>query len=171
MNDNLSEASSPKPGIKPLIVVAIVIIVSIAGIFAYNEFLKPEPALVTATISIDYGNGTVISEEIGSDNNTALGLLITYAGSENVIADAGFVSSINGIAIVDDVPGLEGTEARYWMFYVNGTPDLPLPFMVHMERENPVHVFLRDSTAGIGDLNENIFLRLTGFYFQRSSVW
>lgn len=27
------------------------------------------------------------------------------------------------------------------MFYVNGTPKLPLPFMVHMERENPVHVF------------------------------
>ena len=27
------------------------------------------------------------------------------------------------------------------MFYVNGTPDLPFPFMVHMEKENPVHVF------------------------------
>lgn len=27
------------------------------------------------------------------------------------------------------------------MFYVNGTSDLPFPFMVHMERENPVHIF------------------------------
>lgn len=27
------------------------------------------------------------------------------------------------------------------MFYVNGTPDLPFPFMVHMDKENPVHVF------------------------------
>jgi len=27
------------------------------------------------------------------------------------------------------------------MLYVNGTPDLPLPFMIHMEKENPVHVF------------------------------
>ena len=27
------------------------------------------------------------------------------------------------------------------MFYVNGTPDLPFPFMVHMSKENPVHVF------------------------------
>ncbi len=119
MNEENEKASGL--GIKPMIVVAIVVIVSIAGIFAYNEFLKPEPALVTATISIDYGNGTVISEEIGSDNNTALGILWTYVGTENVVAEAGFISSINGVAIVDDVPGLEGTEARYWMFYVNGT--------------------------------------------------
>ncbi len=27
------------------------------------------------------------------------------------------------------------------IFYVNGTPDLPFPFMVHMDKENPVHVF------------------------------
>ena len=27
------------------------------------------------------------------------------------------------------------------MFYVNGTPDLPFPFMIHMDKENPVHVF------------------------------
>ncbi len=27
------------------------------------------------------------------------------------------------------------------MFYVCGTPDLPFPFMVHMDKENPVHVF------------------------------
>ena len=120
MNEEVEGASKSGLGIKPLIVVMIVVIISIAGIFAYNEFLKPEPALVTATITIDYGNGTVLTEEIGSDNNTALGILWTYVGSENVVADAGFVSSINGVATVDDVPGLEGTEARYWMYYVNG---------------------------------------------------
>ena len=27
------------------------------------------------------------------------------------------------------------------MFYVKGAPELPFPFMVHMNRENPVHVF------------------------------
>ena len=26
------------------------------------------------------------------------------------------------------------------MFYVNGTPELPFPFMAHMDKENPVHV-------------------------------
>ena len=121
MTEEIKQASSSGLGIKPLIVVAIVIIVCVAGIFAYNEYLKPEPALVTATISIDFGNGTVLSEEIGSDNNTALGLLRTFMGSENVLADGGFVSSINGVTTVDDIPGLEGTEARYWLFYVNGT--------------------------------------------------
>ncbi len=109
------------PGIMPLMVVTIVIIAAVGGIVAYNEFLKPEPALVTATISIDYGNGTVFTEEIGSDNNTALGLLRTFVGEENVQDAGGFVTTINGISTVDDVPGLEGTEARYWMYYVNGT--------------------------------------------------
>ncbi len=108
------------PGLMPLIVVAIIVIATIGGIFAYNEFLKPEPALVTATISIDFGNGTVLSKEIGSDNNTALGLLRTYVGEANVQDAGGFVISINGVATVDDVPGLEGTEARYWLYYVNG---------------------------------------------------
>jgi hypothetical protein len=36
---------------------------------------------------------------------------------------------------IDNVYGSLG------MFYVNGTPDLPFPFMVHMDKENPVHVF------------------------------
>jgi hypothetical protein len=108
------------PGIMPIIVVAIVIMAALGGMFAYNEFLKPEPALVTATIKIDFGNGTVLTEEIGSDNNTALGLLRTYVGEENVLDNSGFVTSINGIETVGDVSGLEGTEARYWMFYVNG---------------------------------------------------
>ncbi|MCK5398241.1 MAG: DUF4430 domain-containing protein [Thermoplasmata archaeon] len=114
-------ASKSGLGVKPLIVVAIVIIAAVGGIFAYNEFLKPEPALVTATVTIDFGNGTVLTEEVGSDNNTALGVLKAYVGPENIVAEAGFVSSINGIETVDDVPELEGTEARYWMFYVNGT--------------------------------------------------
>jgi hypothetical protein len=109
-----------RPGILPIVVVAIVIMAAVGGIFAYNEFLKPEPALVTATIKIDFGNGTVLSEEIGSDNNTALGLLRTFVGAENVQDSGGFVTAVNGIQTVDDVSGLEGTEARYWMYYVNG---------------------------------------------------
>ncbi len=96
------------------------VIAGIAGIFAYNNFLKPEPALVTATISIDYGNGTVLSEEIGSDNNTALGLLYSFVGEDNVDAtDMGFVNSINGIGNSVDVPGLNDTDQRWWMLYVD----------------------------------------------------
>jgi hypothetical protein len=114
------QAAKSGPGIIPILIVAIVIFAAVGGIFAYNEFLKPEPALVTATITIDYGNGTVLNKEIGSDNNTALGLLRTFVGAENVQDSGGFVTAVNGIQTVDDVPGLEGTEARYWMYYVNG---------------------------------------------------
>ena len=128
---NQENENARGPGIKPLIVVAIVVIVGIAGIFAYNEFLKPEPALVTATVTIDFGNGTVLTEEIGSDNNTALGVLQSFVGPENVGAEAGFVSSIYGVETVEDVPGFEGTDARYWMFYVNGT--MPMESAATME--------------------------------------
>ena len=119
--ENNGTSVAQKPGLMPILVVALVIVASITGIFAYNEFLKPEPALVTAIITVDFGNGTVLEEEIGSDNNTALGLLYTFVGEENVEAEGGFVSSINGVETIDDVPGLEGAEPRYWLFYVNGT--------------------------------------------------
>lgn len=122
----MSGANEPKPraasgpGILPIVVVAIVVIAAVGGIFMYNEFLKPEPALVTATVKIDFGNNTTMEEEIGSVNNTALGLLRTYVGEDNVADSGGFVTSICGIDSVDDVPELAGTEARYWMYYVNG---------------------------------------------------
>jgi len=108
------------PGLLPILVLAIVVIAAVGGILLYNEFLKPEPALVTATIRIDFGNGTVMEDEIGSDNNTALGLLRAFAGEENVADSGGFITSIYGVDSVDDVPEFAGTEARYWMYYVNG---------------------------------------------------
>jgi len=125
--DNKPSQAAPKsgPGILPLIVVAIVVIAAIGGFIAYNEFLKPEPALVTATISIDFGNGTVVSEEIGSDNNTALGLLRTYVGTENVGVTGTepllYIDSVNGVSTVNDVPGVfNSTEDHFWIYYVNG---------------------------------------------------
>ncbi len=108
------------PGLLPILVVTIVAIAAVGGILLYNEFLKPEPALVTATIRIDFGNGTLMEDGIGSDNNTALGLLRAYAGEENVADSGGFITSIYGVDSVGDVPELAGTEARYWMYYVNG---------------------------------------------------
>jgi hypothetical protein len=69
---------------------------------------------------IDYGNGTGVSALVDSENNTALGLLRAYVGDGSVQDSGGFVVSINGVTTVDDVPELEGTEARYWMYYVNG---------------------------------------------------
>jgi hypothetical protein len=128
MNDDIDTQKSAVhtagtgPGFLPILVVAIVIIAAVGGIFAYNEFLKPEPALVTATIKIDFGNGTVLTEEIGSDNNTALGLLRTFVGEENIeVTEFGFINSINSIGNGCEVPGLNDTGQRWWMMYVNGT--------------------------------------------------
>ena len=141
MNEEIEGASKSGLGIKPLIVVAIVIIVSIAGIFAYNEFLKPEPALVTATVTIDFGNGTVLTEEVDSDNNTALGILQTYVGPENVAAEMGFINSINGIGNGDDVPGLNDTDQRWWMMYVDDV--IPMESAGTIEIFNGTHVEFR----------------------------
>ena len=108
------------PGIMPIVVVAIVIMAAVGGIFAYNEFLKPEQYDVIAAIKVDFGNGTVLADDLGFNNNTALGMLREFVGEENVQDSGGFVTTINGVSAVDDVPGLEGTEARFWIYYVNG---------------------------------------------------
>lgn len=117
-------AAGSKPGLMSIMVVVIVIVAAIGGYIAYQELLKPDPDRVTATISIDYGNGTVISEEITCNNNTPLGLLKEFVGEENVEDSGGYVTSINGIETKDDVPGLEGGEDRFWLFYVNGSMPL-----------------------------------------------
>jgi hypothetical protein len=111
-------------GWKPIVIVAIVVVAGVGGFIAYEEFLKPDPAMVTATISIDYGNGTVLTEEISCNNNTPLGLLKSFVGEDNVEESGGFVTAIHGIKTKDDVPGLEGGEDLYWLFYVNG--EMPL---------------------------------------------
>lgn len=109
------------PGMMPIIMVAIVILAAVGGIFTYNEFLKPEPYSVIASIVVDFGNGTVLSDDVGFSNNTPLGMLREFVGVDNVVAtEAGYIVTIIGVTTVDDVAGLEGTEARYWMYYVNG---------------------------------------------------
>lgn len=127
-NNNTGITSGPARtgglGWMPIVVVAILIAAGVGGFIAYQEFLKPEPVLVTATVSIDYGNGTVLTDEISCNNNTPLGLLITFVGEDNVVESGGYVTAINGIQTVDDVPELAGTEDRFWLYYVNG--DMPM---------------------------------------------
>jgi hypothetical protein len=112
------------PGLLPFVVVVIVVVAGIGGFIAYQEFLKPDPNRVTATITVDYGNGTVLTDEITCNNNTPLGLLKTFVGEENLVESGGYVTSIYGIQTKEDVPGLEDGEERFWLFYVNG--DMPL---------------------------------------------
>lgn len=111
-------------GWMPIAVVAIVVVACVGGIIAYQEFLKPEPALVTANISINFGNETVLAEEISCDNNTPLGLLKTFVGEENVEDSGGYVTSIYGVRTIADVPELADGADRFWLYYVNG--DMPL---------------------------------------------
>ena len=123
-NENTGSAAGAGLGWKPIVVVAIIILGAVGGIFVYQEYLKPDPALVRATISVNYGNGTVLTDEISCNNNTPLGLLKEFVGEENVVESGGFVTAINGIDDKTDVQGLEGGEDRFWLFYVNG--DMPM---------------------------------------------
>jgi hypothetical protein len=120
VEDPMKPEKTRRPGWVPIVVVTVVVLAAVGGIVAYQWFLEPESELITATISVDFGNGTSLNKEISCDNNTPLGLLRTMAGEENVEESGGFVSSIMGVGSVDDVPELASTEERYWLFYVNG---------------------------------------------------
>lgn len=113
-------AGGSGPGLLPLVVVAIVVAAAVGGFIAYQEFLRPDPNRVTATITVDYGNGTALTDEITCNNNTPLGLLREFVGEDNIEENGGYVTAINNIYTKDDVPGLEGGEDRFWLFYVNG---------------------------------------------------
>ena len=77
MNEKVEGASKSGLGIKPLIVVMIVVIASVAGILVMNNLMEPDidPNEISATLVIDYGNGTVEWYNVTTVNNSVPGLL------------------------------------------------------------------------------------------------
>lgn len=128
MNEEVKEASSSKPGIKPLIVVAIVVIVSIAGIFVMNNLMEPdiEPNSVSVFLSIDYGNGTAEWYNITTTNNSVPGVLAEAVGADNIenersIEGVLFLDNIRGVKNNGTVGGLADSSDRWWIYTINGT--------------------------------------------------
>ena len=128
MNEEVEGASNPKPGIKPLIVVAIVIIAAVGGIFLMNSFMEPdiEPGSVSVSLSIDYGNGTVEWYNVTTTNNSVPGVLSEAIGADNIVDERSiegvqFFGNIRGVKNNGTVGGLADSSDRWWTYSINGT--------------------------------------------------
>ncbi|MCK5309840.1 MAG: DUF4430 domain-containing protein [Thermoplasmata archaeon] len=121
-------ASKSGLGVKPLIVVAIVIIAAVGGILVMNKLMEPDinPNEISATLVIDYGNGTVEWFNVTTVNNSVPGLLDEAIGPNNVDKER----SIEGVLYFDgirnvknngSVGGLSDSEDRWWRYSINGT--------------------------------------------------
>jgi hypothetical protein len=117
-----------RPGLLPLIVVAIVILAAVGGIFAYNEYMKPElvPGEVSIALSIDYGNGTVEWHNITTTNNSMTGALAAAIGSANFNVNKSvegvlFMESVKGVRNNGTIGGMPDAQSRWWQYSINGT--------------------------------------------------
>ncbi len=120
-------AADARLGWRPIAVLFIVISAALGGMLAYGKLTEShfQPMEVSATVEINYGNGTILAENITTDNYTAFGFLEAAVGHENIDATyyesfgSWLINGINGIANGVDVPGINDTGAYYWQYYVN----------------------------------------------------
>jgi hypothetical protein len=123
------------PGLTPILVTIVIVAVAIGGFIVYNEMMEPDMnnGEITVQVSIDFGNGTVLSDTIATNNSTALGILEEMVGYDNLDVSYGtsgaFINGINGVCNGAVVPGLNDTDQRWWLWYVNGT--MPMEAVDH----------------------------------------
>ncbi len=124
------EVSGAKPGLglKPLIVVAVVIVVAIAGIFIMKELGKVEidPNEVSATLTIDFGNGNIEEYTVTTVNNTLPGILSASIGEGGFTLDRSvegvtFIRSVGSVENNITVEGISDTSSMWWVYSLNGT--------------------------------------------------
>jgi len=127
------------PGLTPILVTIVVVAAAIGGFIVYNEMMKPDldNGEITVQVSVDFGNGTVLSDSVTTNNSTALGVLEKMVGYDNLDVSYGasgaFINGINGVSNSAVVPGLNDTDQRWWICYVNDTmiSDAADHFIVH----------------------------------------
>lgn len=120
-------ADSGGLGWMPVAVTFMIISAALGGILIVGELNEPdlEPMTVAATININYGNGTTLTEELTTSNYTAFGFLEAFVGYGNINAtyyemfDSWLINTINGVGNGVVVPGIADTGNYYWQYYVN----------------------------------------------------
>jgi len=74
---------------------------------------------VNATVTIDFGDGSIISKIITSKNNTAYGFLMEFGSLEDFNIKATYYGQFDSL-FVDSIAGYEGGKNNhYWIYYVN----------------------------------------------------
>lgn len=111
----------------PIIVVAIVVVAAIGGIYLMNELGEPDLDTneISATLIIDYGNGTIETYNVTTANNSVPGLLDEAIGADNytLMRDVGgneFIYSVKGVKWEKPPNSIEIPPDK-WVYYVNGT--------------------------------------------------
>jgi len=84
MNEGMEQASRPKLG--AIALVAVLVIAGLAGVLMMNKIMEPDidPDAVSATLVIDYGNGTVEWHNVTTTNNSVPGMLGEAVGPDNL---------------------------------------------------------------------------------------
>jgi hypothetical protein len=109
---------------KLLIILSLLLIATCAGCVG-NRSKSPE-AMVTATIIIDFGNGTILKfEDLTMENATVYDFTLEAAKQGGFSVNATyyemgvFVDSIAGVGHGRDI-GTGDEDLRWWQYYVNG---------------------------------------------------
>ena len=111
----------------PLIVI-IVLFVSAVGLgvvtvgpFNSNSLSdqQNERTITSATIIIDYGNGTITSYAVYTKNNTVYGFLMEAARIGGFDVKTTYYSSFDSLLVdtIGDKTG--GEDNKYWSYYIN----------------------------------------------------
>ncbi len=121
---------SKSKNLTAVIVILIAIIAVLGAISAYNFLTIVEKEETTATVIINFGNGTENSrtfEDITTENNTVFGFLIKAADEGSFSIDTKyysgmgiFINEIAGVQHGTDIPGIDDEDQRWWQYYVNG---------------------------------------------------
>jgi len=115
-------------GLKILIPILVVIILFLGGISAgiitfENPHKKIITGKVTATIEIDFGDGTTYSKVMTLDNSTVFDFLLDLEKTGVISIKTTYWESFGGYSI-DSITyhgkKYEGDANHYWSYYVNG---------------------------------------------------
>jgi hypothetical protein len=126
MNEGMEQASRPKLG--AIALVAVLVIAGLAGVLMMNKIMEPDidPDAVSATLVIDYGNGTVEWHNVTTTNNSVPGMLREAVGPDNLrlnrsIEGVLFIEGIHEVENNGTVGGLADSRDRWWTYSINGT--------------------------------------------------
>ena len=118
--------------LKILIPIIILIGLFLGGISAGIITFEPQNKIintgkVTATIVIDFGDGTTYSDVLTLENSTGFSILLELEKQGIIGIETTYWESFGGYSV--DSITYQGSEyeagtSRYWAFYVNGQPSM-----------------------------------------------
>ena len=75
---------------------------------------------ITATITINFGNGTIKTNEIKTTNNTVYTLLMQTAKIEGYSIKTTYYAIYDSF-LIESISNIEnGQDNKYWIYYING---------------------------------------------------